>query len=178
MQPSRGTTWALPTQGSHRLGEARPWVSGSAGFPLKGDIKKLTLGQFFRIFGTEITAFSEGSTFRHPCCSHGQRVAVSACGSAAPRDGDCDKSHLLMLQRCSAPLLQYRLLPLSAANPGRSSKAEAVTQLQNTLSVPLTELWRAPLSKPLPRLPARLAARLSGTVAFAPHLFWFSSLWL
>lgn len=75
-----------------------------------------------------------------------------ACGSAAPCDGNVDKSHLLTLHRCSGLLLQYRLLPLSAANPGRSSKAEAETRLQNTLSAPFADPWRAPLEQaPAPR---------------------------
>lgn len=87
-----------------------------------------------------------------------------ACGSAAPCDGNFDKSHLLTLHHCSGLPLQCCLLLLSAANPGRSSKAEAETHLQNTLSAPFADPWRAPLEQ----APAPGPSKADGE-AFSKH---------
>lgn len=87
-----------------------------------------------------------------------------ACSSAAPCNGNFAESHLLTLHRCSGLLLQYRLLPLSAANPGRSSKAEAETHLQNTLSAPFADPWQAPPEQ----APAPAPSKAGGEV-FSKH---------
>jgi len=110
--------------------------------------------------------------------SCGPRAAALACGSAAPCDANFGKSHLLTLHRRSGLLLQYRLLPLRAANPGRSSKAEAESRLQHAPSAPFAGPWRAPPEQSPAPGPARLATRLSADSASARCFFWFSSPWL
>lgn len=174
ISPSTPPTRRVEARG---FGERR-----SAGFLLKGrgGHKKVNFLTSLWFFGAELAAFSEGDTFmrrralaegpRAPRGRCGRRAAASARGSAAPCDGKFDESHLLTLRGRSGLPRRHRLPPLSAANPGRSSEAEAETQLQNTPPAPLAAPRRAPL-----RVPARLTAPLAANIAFARPFFWFSS---